>query len=404
MTLNEAKAIIAEQSEVLERIGAAPKSLSTVVEVRKDQVVLTGSQGFLQVAKGDYKLATGDVVLVEPQSYAILEKSPSLGMGTLTTVSRVVSDTRVEIPSEGGEGKLVLKNKNLVLQENDLIRLDMTGSIVVERLERPAGIEAERVDDVTWDDIGGQETAKAALIEAIDIPYRYSSLYAHYGRRPTKGILLYGPPGNGKTMLAKAAANAAGGSGFFAVKGPEILDPYVGVAERRVRDLFAQARSVKEGRGVVFIDEAESILGKRGALYAQMEKTIVPMFLTEMDGLESSGTLVILATNRPDLLDEAVIRPGRIDRMIEVAPPTQPVVEAIMRASLRKIPHELDDDHFNELSVSLSVNADNLSGAAVVEVLERAKSNAIVRDIKAKCPGSGLTREDVRRAIEATYN
>ena len=402
MTIDEMKAIIEEQSAILERIGLAPKAFSTIVGVRGDRIILTGPQGYLDVARGDYDLAVGETVLVEPQSYAVLDKAMPIENGNITHISRIVDDARVVIIGPTGEGRLVLKGAHLTLQENDLVRLDSSNSIIIELLPKPPGIEVERLDEVTWDDIGGQEEAKAALIEAIDIPYRYSTLYAHYGRRPTKGVLLYGPPGNGKTMLAKAAASAAGGSSFFPVKGPEILNKYVGESERTVRELFARARSVKDGRGVIFIDEAEAILGRRGDLYSQMEKVVVPTFLTEMDGLESNKVFVILATNRPDLLDEAVVRPGRIDRSVEVAPPTQPVVEAIMRAALRKVPHKLKDDHFNELSVKLSVVADKLSGAAVVEVLERAKSNAIVRDIKSGCPGA-ITREDIRRAIEATY-
>src|SRR5271155_5446953 len=232
----------------------------------------------------------------------------------------------------------------------DRVILDYHGLIVQRNLgshdTSHALIEDTRV---TWDDIGGQEEAKRALQEAIVEPVTKKKIYERFGMRSSKGVLLHGASGTGKTMLAKAAATALAelygkesrGSGFIYVKGPELLNKWLGETEANIRRIFASAREHKEKHGypaIVFIDEADALLGRRGSMgpgYEGMERTLVPQFLAEMDGMTSSGAFVLLATNRPDILDPAVVRDGRIDRKVHVSRPTEKDEASIFDRLLR---------------------------------------------------------------------
>jgi proteasome-associated ATPase len=203
---------------------------------------------------------------------------------------------------------------------------------------------------LSWEDVGGQIHAKAQLKEAIEFPILYKDLYKSLGKKQIKGVLLEGPPGCGKTLLAKAAAasisrlygKAAASTGYIYVKGPEVLSKWVGEAESTIRGLFNLARSHKQKHGypaILFIDECESLLSRRGSgVSSDMDKTIVPSFLAELDGLTDSGAMVILATNRPDRLDSAVVREGRIDRRIRVDRPNQSDAAQIFQIYLGKVP------------------------------------------------------------------
>ncbi|MBO0887474.1 AAA family ATPase [Candidatus Bathyarchaeota archaeon] len=204
--------------------------------------------------------------------------------------------------------------------------------------------------NINWNDVGGQAHAKAMLREAIEYPIIHADLYKSLGKKPIKGVLLEGPPGCGKTLLAKAAAGAIAKlhksanelSGYIYIKGPEVLSKWVGEAEGTIRNLFNMARAHRQKHGypaVVFIDECESLLSRRGTgISSDMDKTIVPAFLAELDGLNDSGAMVILATNRPDRLDPAVVREGRIDRRIRVERPNQTDSAQIFELYLKKVP------------------------------------------------------------------
>jgi ATP-dependent 26S proteasome regulatory subunit len=232
----------------------------------------------------------------------------------------------------------------------DRVILDYYGLIVQRNLGSHDASHALVEDTkVTWDDVGGQEEAKRALQEAIVEPVTKKKIYERFGMRSSKGVLLHGASGTGKTMLAKAAATALAelygkesrSSGFIYVKGPELLNKWLGETEANIRRIFASAREHKEKHGypaIVFIDEADALLGRRGSMgpgYEGMERTLVPQFLAEMDGMTSSGAFVLLATNRPDILDPAVVRDGRIDRKVHVSRPSQKDAAAIFERLLR---------------------------------------------------------------------
>ena len=178
----------------------------------------------------------------------------------------------------------------------------------------PSGLRevAVEVPNVRWDEVGGLDDIKAALQEAIAWPMSQPQLFQHVGLRPPHGILLYGPPGNGKTLVVKALASQSN-LNFISVKGPELLSKYVGESERGVRELFARARQAAPC--IVFLDEVDALVPRRG-LHDKSPVTdrVVSQLLTEIDGIEAlKDVWVIAATNRPDMLDDALLRPGRLD-------------------------------------------------------------------------------------------
>ncbi|MEM0087950.1 MAG: AAA family ATPase, partial [Thermofilum sp.] len=198
-------------------------------------------------------------------------------------------------------------------------------------------IEVE-VPTVRWDDIGGLEDVKQQLREAVEWPLKHPEFFREMGIDPPKGILLYGPPGTGKTLLAKAVATESEAN-FVSIKGPEVYSKWVGESERAIRELFRKARQVAPS--VVFIDEIDALAPVRGLVTADSGVTerVVSQLLTEMDGLERlEGVVVIGATNRPDILDPALLRPGRFDRLIYVPPPDEKARFEILKVHTRRMP------------------------------------------------------------------
>ena len=177
------------------------------------------------------------------------------------------------------------------------------------------------VPDITWDDVGGLDEVKKELQEAVEWPLKYPALFERLKTKPPKGILLFGPPGTGKTLLAKAVANESE-CNFISIKGPELLSKWVGESEKGVRDIFRKARQASPA--IIFFDEVDSLVPKRGMYVgnSHVTESVVSQILTELDGLEElKDVTVIAATNRPDMIDEALLRPGRIERHIYVPPP-----------------------------------------------------------------------------------
>lgn len=312
------------------------------------------------------------------------------------------------------------------LERGDEVLLHPKTYQIVERIGRPP-LEASRfspesVPSVKWDDIGGLDHAKADMIEAIELPYTQKALFAHYKKKQIKGILLSGPPGCGKTMLGKAAANSlarihkkeSSRTGFLYVKGPEILDMYVGQTEQTIRDMFFDAYRHKEEHGypaIIFLDEADAILAARGSRNVGIGNTIVPAFLTEMDGLEESGAIVVIATNRPDTLDPAIVRDGRIDRKIAVTRPNIEHGTKIIFMNLAQIPLA-DDITAEDMATSMAKSFyhherfvrsgvrlnDVVNGAMLANCVNIAVSFAMRRDMESG-KKSGLTLEDGIKAI-----
>ncbi len=212
------------------------------------------------------------------------------------------------------------------------------------KIVRPSALREVLVEipKVKWEDIGGLEDVKQALREAVEWPLKYPSGFKRMGIKPPKGILLYGPPGTGKTLLAKAVANESGAN-FISVKGPEVLSKWVGESEKKIREIFNRARMVAPC--IIFFDEIDAIAPMRGLDVNRVTDRIVNQLLTEMDGLEElADVVVIAATNRPDILDPALLRPGRFDRKIYVPPPDEEARYEIFKVHTRGMPLAEDVD------------------------------------------------------------
>jgi proteasome-associated ATPase len=390
--------------------------------------------------QSDMEVKPGDTVKLSMQSMQIVDVAVPVYAGEISIVRRAIDDTTSEV-EHGGAVRVVLNGKLTEKPEvGDRVVLDSAALVIGMNL----GKEDERFSftsetNVKWNDIGGLAEAKAQMIEAIELPFRYPEIYAHYHKKPIKGVLLYGPPGCGKTMLGKAAATAlaelhngnASSSGFIYVKGPEILDRFVGVAESTIRQIFQRSRKHKEQHGypaVVFIDEADAILGKRGmGISSDIERTIVPQFLAEMDGLEETGAIVLLATNRADILDPAITRDGRVDRKVKISRPNMDDSRDIFGLYLKNTPlyngytrDELSNvaacELFSDKRVLYSIQLNgnhkgetrsftlgNLaSGAMVAGIVDQATSISLHRDIKSGKP-EGMSKDDLVQAVGCVF-
>jgi transitional endoplasmic reticulum ATPase len=235
------------------------------------------------------------------------------------------------------------------------------------------------VPDVRWGDVGGLTQAKQRLIEAVEWPLQYAELFAEAGIRPPKGILLTGPPGCGKTMLAKAIANESGVN-FISVKGPALLSRYVGESERGVRDMFRKAKQAAPC--IIFFDEIDALVPARdsGGSDAHVAERVLSQFLAELDGVEElKGVLMLGATNRPDMLDPAILRPGRFDEIVEISLPDEQSRKQIFDVHLRNKPLAPG------VSIdSLAAATEEFSGAEIQGVCTKAALRAVRRAVAAR--------------------
>ncbi|EPQ07294.1 Spermatogenesis-associated protein 5 [Myotis brandtii] len=247
---------------------------------------------------------------------------------------------------------------------------------------RPSAMREVAVDvpSVSWSDIGGLENIKLKLKQAVEWPLKHPESFTRMGIQPPKGVLLYGPPGCSKTMIAKALANESG-LNFLAIKGPELMNKYVGESERAVREIFRKARAVAPS--IIFFDELDALAVERGSSSGagNVADRVLAQLLTEMDGIEQLKDVTVLAaTNRPDRIDKALMRPGRIDRIVYVPLPDAATRKEIFNLQFHSMPISQDVD-LNELILQ----TDTYSGAEVIAVCREAALLALEEDIKAKC-------------------
>ncbi|MCC6023630.1 MAG: CDC48 family AAA ATPase [Thaumarchaeota archaeon] len=251
-------------------------------------------------------------------------------------------------------------------------------------------IEIE-IPNVRWEDIGGLEDVKRQLVESIEWPLKYPEKFERMGIKPPKGILLYGPPGCGKTMLAKAVATEAEAN-FISVKGPEIFNKWVGESEKAVREIFRKARQAAPC--IIFFDEIESVVTRKDLVEdsSGVSSRVTSQILAEMDGIEElTDVIVIGATNRPDLLDPAILRPGRFDKLIYVPPPDEKSRYQILKIYTRKMPLAPD------VSLKeLAMRTEMYSGADLAALCREAAMNALRRNLDAEY----VTRQDFEQALE----
>ncbi len=291
--------------------------------------------------------------------------SKEAAMRSLRRILPEINLEQLKIPAE------ILNKIKITKQDFDEALRDVQPSAMREVLvQRPS---------VGWEDIGGLQQVKDELTEAIEWPLKHANLFAEADVEPPKGILLYGPPGTGKTMIAKAVASTSEAN-FISIKGPELISKWVGESEKGVREVFRKARQAAPC--VVFFDELDAIAPRRGGSEGDGHVTerVISQMLTELDGLEDlKGVVVIGATNRPDIIDEALLRPGRFDRILEVPPPDKEGRKQIFQIHARKKPLESD--------VSLDklvVMTQGLTGADIAAVVNAAAMNAIKEHVNQK--------------------
>lgn len=459
-------------NEVVAKLTAPANRIGTLLEVPGEglaRILVGGAEYYANVDPRvpAAELKIGTQILVN-EAYAVIKALGYDRNGPILKLAEAMADGRLRFDQEMGRQSLVLhRSSELIgadLKPGDEIRIDPSHRIAIERLEgRKASQHVlDEVPKVTWEQIGGQRAAIAAIRKAIEYPLLHAETFERFKFSQPKGFLLHGPPGCGKTLIGQAAAASLAklvraanvddakraaqgppvtGGTFLHVKGPEILNMWLGESERMVRDLFAQARRCRNEGALpfIFIDEAESILGTRRAMRSfNITNTLVPMFCSEMDGIESlRDVVIILASNRPDLIDPAVLRPGRIDRKIKVARPTREASAEILRVYLtEELP--LDDslvakrggqkagalaalvdevvdaifkrtDDTRLLSIRLRsgqtrilYRGDLVSGAILSSIVQRAKEKAIERTIQAGQP-AGLTADDLLDAVSEEF-
>src|SRR3954467_7048278 len=385
-TIGDARRMIEKLEEVVEKGTSPANRVGTyLTNPAKDtaHIVVGGADYYCNVDPriSLAKLKKGTRVLVN-EAFVIVGDLGFETAGPVTKITEVIGEDRLRVGSEHGLQSLVLQRSaalmKATLKSGDEVRVDPNYRVALELLTHPQSREhyLDEVPELPWSKVGGQETALQAIKDAIELPLIHEELFARFNHTTPKGFLLYGPPGCGKTLIGKATAynltkKLREKSGeemkeyFMHVKGPEILNMWVGESERIVRDIFATAREKrKEGfLPFLFIDEAESILGtRRASRYSNILSTLVPMFCSEMDGIDSlHDVVIILASNRADLIDPAILRPGRIDRKIKVNRPNKEGAREIYRIYLtNNLPYD----------GALAKEADNI-GAAVDRLVDR---------------------------------
>jgi proteasome-associated ATPase len=376
-------------------------------------------------------------VKVDMETKQIHSATGSTSAGDVAYIKSIVDKNHIEVENNGSS-RVVIYGLDQPIEPSDRVMLDNSSTVVIRVLERDGKdrFNLTESSDIGWDDIAGIENAKEQLIEALETPYKHPDVYKFYNMAPPKGVLLYGPQGCGKTLAGKAAAASLARthgkenfqSGFIYVKGPELLSKWVGQAEQEIRGLFSRGREHYEKHGypaLLFIDEADSLLPMRGTgKSSDIENTVVPQFLSEMDGLESSGVMVLLATNQPRRLDPAVVREGRIDRHVKISRPHLKNAIDYFRIHMKGLPI-VDGLHVDELAdigirglfsanrvmyrvshhntTELFRLADAVTGAMIAGVVAQAKSSALKRDLNNGGKPKGVIPDDFRQSVENTY-
>jgi proteasome-associated ATPase len=345
-TLREAREQIIALKEEVDKLTAPPSGFGVFLGVNDDGTINISSAGRkLRVnvhPEIDPKSLQPGQELMLNEALNVVEACAYEVQGEVVALKEMLGPDRALVIGNADEERVVqigepLRNRHL--RAGDSLLLDTRSGFVLEHLPKPEVEELilEEVPDISYQDIGGLADQIEQIRDAVELPFLHADLFAEHQLKPPKGILLYGPPGCGKTLIAKAVANslakkvadisgeAAGRSYFLNIKGPELLNKYVGETERQIRLIFQRAKE-KSGEGVpviVFFDEMDSIFRTRGSgVSSDVENTIVPQLLSEIDGVEQlKNVIVIGASNREDMIDPAILRPGRLDVKIKIERP-----------------------------------------------------------------------------------
>ena len=462
-TLQQAKENIAALREEVDKLTQAPNAYGTFLTINDDGTVDVFASGrkirvALHPAIDPDTLQRGNEVVLNESLNVVLARSFEQS-GDVVTIQDLLEDgKRALIVGRADEERVAEISDALQgtrLRAGDHVLMDPRTLLLLEKLPRPEIEEVvlEEVPDITYDDIGGLDEQIEALTDAVELPYLHRELFAEHKLPAPKGILLYGPPGCGKTLIAKAVANSLAKkvgelkgnanvrSYFLNIKGPELLNKYVGETERQIRLVFQRAREkAEEGVPViVFFDEMDSLFRTRGSgISSDMESTIVPQLLAEIDGVEALRDVIVIgASNREDLIDPAILRPGRLDVKIKIERPNEAAAQQIfsryltpdlplstedvaghgggdpekaVQAMIEKTVFEMyradEENRFLEVTYQngdkeVLFFKDFASGAMIENIVRRAKKLAIKRAIAGDPPG--IRMADLLASIKQEY-
>ena len=462
-TLREAREHIAALRDEVEKLTQPPSAYGTLLGRNDDGTVDVFSGGRkMRVAVhpdlGETDLTRGAEVVLNESLNVVLARTPEM-TGELVTFKELLDDgNRAMILGRADEervAELADTLKGRKIRAGDTVLQDSRSGLLLEVLPRPEVEELvlEEVPDISYEDVGGLDSQIEQITDAVELPFVHHALFAQYRLPAPKGILLYGPPGCGKTLIAKAVANSlakkvAEVSGdrearsyFLNIKGPELLNKYVGETERQIRLVFQRAREKSEEGWpvIVFFDEMDSLFRTRGTgISSDMESTVVPQLLAEIDGVETlKNVIVIGASNREDVIDPAILRPGRLDVKIKIERPNEEAAAQIfaryLTSDLPLDAHEIEtlgggdrdkavramiedtvaemyrDDVANQFLEVTYQNGDKeimyfkdfSSGAMIENIVRRAKKLAIKRLIDNGNPG--ICVNDLFESIHQEY-
>ena len=446
----------------IENLSKPPSAYGTIVKINDDGTIdVTSSGRKMRVNALPSKIETlkiGDEVILNESMVVVDSRDPE-SSGEIVRIKEVLDGgDRAVVVGRTDEERVVEMAKglhDLGLRSGDSVRVDERSGILLERLPRPEveDLVLEQIPSETYEDVGGLDREIEMIVDAVELPFMHKELFSLYELPAPKGILLYGPPGCGKTLIAKAVANSlalkvaevtsdhAARSYFLNIKGPELLNKYVGETERQIRLVFQRAREKSEQGWpvIVFFDEMESLFRTRGTgISSDMESTIVPQLLAEIDGVETlQNVIVIGASNREDLIDPAILRPGRLDVKIKIKRPDEIAAAQIFsRYLITDLPVDTDlieslgggdkdkalkamtDEAVSAMYSTEEANQflevtyqngekeilyfkDFASGAMIENIVRRAKKIAIKRDLANGT--KGLQIEDLLTAVRQEF-
>ncbi len=458
--LHEAKEQIALLKEEVDKLCAPPNNYGIFNRSNKDgtvEIVVDGRPMRVNVHPNvdPFQFEEGQLVVLN-EAFNIIEASGYVSRGEIASIVDFIADNRAIVLGHTDDERVITLAEPLrheKLKIGDHILFDPRTNYGFEKLPKSAVEEVvlEEIPDITYDDIGGLGDQIEILRDSVELPYIYPEVFADYKLRPPKGILLYGPPGCGKTLIAKAVANSLAKSieqrtgkettpYFLNVKGPELLNKYVGETEHKLREVFKKAREKASENVpvVIFFDEMDSLFRMRGSgISSDMEATVVAQFLSEIDGVESlTNVIVIGASNRQDLIDPAVLRPGRLDLKIKVHRPDakaaheifskyltpdlpfhasaiekygdnlQDVVDGMIKETIHRMYETSEENKFLEVTYAKGEREifyfkDFASGAMIENIIARSKKRAVKRFINNK--EHGIKFEDIIESVNDEF-
>jgi proteasome-associated ATPase len=462
-TLREAREHIASLREEVDKLTQPPSAYGTFLRGNEDGTVDVFSGGrkmrvSLHPGIESKELHRGQEVVLNESLNVVLARGSDMSGEVVTLKERLDDRRRAIVVGRADEERVVELADSLMdekLRAGDSLLMDSRSGLLLEKLPRPEveDLVLEEVPDISYEDVGGLDSQIEQITDAVELPFLYRELFAEHKLPAPKGVLLYGPPGCGKTLIAKAVANSlakkvaersgdgAARSYFLNIKGPELLNKYVGETERQIRLVFQRAKEKgEEGVPViVFFDEMDSLFRTRGSgISSDVESTIVPQLLAEIDGVEAlKNVIVIGASNREDLIDPAILRPGRLDVKIKIERPDEtsaaqifsrylasslPLDEAEVRSMgggdkektvrlmiERTVEEMYRDDEANQFLEVTYQNGDKevmyykdfSSGAMIENIVRRAKKLAIKRQIAGQ--SKGIRTQDLIDSIKQEY-